>query len=116
MDTTAAGDFDQRVTFLRQATTKDTQGGRSVTWPAIAGLSRVAAQVTWGGGDEAVHADQLVAQRRGTVRVRRSAAAETVSETDRVIWRGRTLAILAIVPGGLQLREWLAFSVVERSA
>lgn len=112
-----AGQLDQRVTFQRLTRTADTQGGGAVVWAAISGLSNVAAMITWDSGDEMPRSDQLVAQRRGVVRTRYSALMDGVTAKDRIVWNSRTLEIVGSpMPGGMRLREWFDFPVVDRTS
>lgn len=114
-----AGAFDQRVTFYRGPRVADNQGGGSRAFVPITTIARRhPAQVELLGGDEVVRSEQMVATRRGIIRVRYSRAVAAITEQDRIFWhnQSRMFGIVSIAQAGMHLLEWIEFVVVERSS
>lgn len=110
-----AGDFAERVTFYRVATSADTQGGRSIGTPTTL-LSNEPALIESEDGLEGLRAGQRTAEGRYRVRIRYSTTAATITPKDYLTWGSRTLQIESARPDGHRMREAIVFTCLERTS
>lgn len=91
------GKLDQRVTFERSSRVPDGGGGGVDTWSLIG--SR-AANVHAVSGRERDMAQQAQAPRNYRITVRRDSFTASVTEADRLVWRGKVMNIRLIRDDG----------------
>lgn len=90
-----AGQLDQRVTFMRLSTVRESDGSKDEAW--VAQFENVPAEVTFMGGREALRAGQVLPEFDCLIRIRYR---DGLSEGDRVDYRGKQYDIKNIKPVG----------------
>jgi SPP1 family predicted phage head-tail adaptor len=94
-----AGALDERIIVRRESLVNDGMGGSAVS---VSDLGTFYANVTAMSGRERDMANQTENPRNYRFKVRRSSATAAILESDKIVWRNKTMNIRFIADEGLR--------------